>query len=160
MKRIAMLAALVAGAGLFGLVPFESGDISEFCPVELLCAERRQDGVLIRTEGGLSASGEDLPEALSTLAETAPGRLLLDTVDYVVCIGLLPDATELLDCGLRPATNIYCAAETIEEPELLIRYLREHKNSLTLGELEDGAPLTKIPTLLRMGSGWRMGERR
>ena len=159
MKRMAMLAALIAGAGLFGLVPFESGDISEFCPVELLCMERTREGVFIRTDGEVTASGKNVPEALGALSETAPGRLLLDTADYLVCTDLLPDAGELLDCGLRPATCVYGAAEAVKDPELLVKYLREHKQSVTLGELEDGTELTRIPTLLRKDDGYLLGDR-
>lgn len=159
MKPMAILAAVIAGAGFFGLVPFESGDIADFCPVEILCMERTRTGIRIRADGGISASGETIPEALRALAETAPGRLLLDTADYLVCTDLLPDAGLLLDCGLRPATCVCCAAVTPEEPETLAKYLREHKTRVTLGELEDGKPLSALPTLRRSGSGWLAEER-
>ena len=158
MKPMAILAAVIAGAGFFGLVPFESGDIADFCPVEILCMERTQTGVRIRADGGLSASGANVPEALRALAETAPGRLLLDTADYLVCVDLLPDARQLLNCGLRPATCVCCAAVTPEEPETLAQYLRGHKTRVTLGELSDGKPLSSIPTLLPSGSGWLLEE--
>lgn len=158
MKTMAMLAAAVAAAGFFGLVPFESGDISDFCPVELLCVERTRSEVRIRADGGITASAESVPVALEKLAMTAPGRLLLDTVDYLVCVNTLPDAEELLDCGLRPATSVCCAATSPEDPQTLARFLHGHPSLVTLGELEDGMPLEALPTLLPSGSGWIMEE--
>ena len=160
MKPMAILAAVIAGAGFFGLVPFESGDISDFCPVEILCMERVQTGVRLRADGSIAASGKTVPEALRALAGIAPGRLLLDTVDYLVCVDLLPDAGELLDCGLRPATCVCCAVASPEEPETLARYLREHTARVTLGELEDGKPLESLPTLRKAGSGWILEDKR
>ena len=158
MKPMAFLLAAVAALSFCGLVPFAGADVAELCPVQILCISAREDGFLIRADGGVAASGSDLPAALASLGDAAPGRLLLATVDQIVVCGFSPDARLLLRCGLRPAVRIYLSPEEPDDPDALGRYLSTHSGSLTLGKLSDDGGAGEIPRLTKGESGLMLSD--
>ena len=158
MKPMAFLLAAVAALSFCGLVPFTGADVAELCPVQILCISAREDGFFIRADGGVAASGSDLPDALESLGNAAPGRLLLATVDQVVVCGFSPDARLLLNCGLRPAVRVYRSSAEPEDPDALAEYLSTHSGSLTLGKLSDDGGTDEIPCLTPGENGLMLSD--
>lgn len=151
MRSMALLLFVCMILAAAGLVPFPSGSISRLSPAELLCISP-ENGVTVRCDGGLAASGADLPTALTRLHQSAPGRLLLQTVDHVVYAGMEPDAEELLEAGLRPASRLYRSAVVPENLDALAEYLRSHGENVTLGALRE-MPWTAVPLLVQGAAG-------
>ena len=153
MKAMTFLLAAVAAAAFAGLVPFDSADVVELCPVELLCMEQNADGVHITADGGWGAAGATVKQALKNLDAAVPGRLLLDTVEQVTLTGFLPSPSELLDCGLRPAVRVFTAPQ-VKEVDRLALYLSRLDSGVTLGQWQM-RPTTTLPALVACETGLR-----
>ena len=147
MRLFVILLALCMIAAGMGWLPFEGGNVANLSPVEIVCFST--DGeVLAVCDGGLAARGRSVTETVERLRAAAPGRLLTDTVDYVVFSGMVPDVEALAELGLRPAVGVYRAPAPVKNPDALAVYLRTHGGGVTLGMLEEDASLT-VPLLVR-----------
>ena len=136
---LALLLVLALGASFVSAVPFPSRDISELTIAEVLCFTA-ESGVTVTTEDGLTASGRSVAEAIGLLKASAPGHLLLGTVDRVTFCGVRPDAETLLACGLRPAAKLFTAPRSID-PEAAAAFFRTHEGGVTIGALAEDASL-------------------
>jgi len=150
MKMMALLLALTAVLAMFGLTPFQGEDISRLKPVELLVVAPAEDGISLRTEGGIAAWGKDLPSAMEQLKAAAPGKLFLATVDHVVLTGQRFSPEELLSCGLRPGAAVYLSP-AVEDVDALKKYLGSKEGGVTLGKLREED--ADVPTLVVGKSG-------
>lgn len=151
MRFMALLLLLTAVLSLLGRTPFSPVEISRLQPAELLVVSGAEDGISLRTEDGLAVWGKDFAAALENLQASAPGTLLLSTVDRVVLTGVRLPAEELVACGLRPGTAV-CTAPWVEDPERLAGYLRPREGRVTLGKLLED-PQTPLPALIQGQSG-------
>ena len=144
---LALLLLLALGASLASVVPFPSRDISELTVAELLCFTA-EDGVTVTTEEGLTASGRSIADAIAMLEASAPGHLLLGTVDHVTFCGVRPDAETLLACGLRPAAKLFLAPRSLD-PKAAAAFFRTHEGGVTIGALAEDAslPLPRLGTV-------------
>lgn len=137
MVILLLLCVLLAAAGL---LPFRGSNVSDLSVAEILCFRQEGDEVVVLCDGGLSARGKTVSQAIENLHAAAPGELFLGTVDFAVFTGVEPEASALLQAGLRPAVGLYLAPQ-VEEPDALAKYLRHHGGGCTLGMLEENGSL-------------------
>ena len=153
MKRWMVYA--VAAAVLLSLRPKEMKDVSGLIPVELLYIKKEAGWIRAETDTGNFGVGRDLEAALKDLENTAPGKIFLETADYLIVtadtVYLLPKLTT----ALRPAAGV-CLG--IEADARAVEYLKAHKSQVTLNEIRAGAG--EIPTLIRSGERYYFGQSR
>lgn len=152
MRWMALLLALTAVCAFFRLIPFERSDVAELAPARILCIDGSGDTTFVCTDGGISAEGTDLPEALDRLRRSAPGKLLLATVDDLVLISCTPDWDFLERSGIRPATSVCRAPAMPASVDELADYLHARRSSCTLGLLSD-LPSHPVPRLFITENG-------
>ncbi len=142
MKRWILLTAAVAAALMFP--SRDTADVAELLPVELLYVSKDESGIWVQTDTGDLGIGGDLQSALEDLEGTAPGRIFLDTADYLIItketIDLLPQLWEIL----RPATEV-CLG--INADTRAAAFLSAHKPGVTLNDIRSGEQ--SLPSLIR-----------
>lgn len=141
MKRFWIMAAAVAALAF--LSPAGEGDVGDLLPVELLYVYMEEGVVHLETDDGQWGVGNSLSTALEDLHATSPGRVFLETADYlVVTREAIPLLSELMKV-LRPAARV-CVAETIDRNAAA--YLAAHEPDVTLGELRSGSSIIPVLT--------------
>ena len=149
MKRWWMVAALAAAA--LTLMPSHTADVGELLPVELLYVDCEQTGVRVETDTGEMGYGEDLAAALSDLKAAAPGRVFLETADYLVVTReaayLLPQLRKIL----RPATRVCLGVNTDAGAA---DYLSAHKPEIMLKDVRPAGQ--QLPVLMGLGERYRL----
>ena len=156
MRPMVLLLAAVCLAAFLGAVPFVSADVAELCPVEIMCITAEDGGITVTADGGLAASGADLPTALENLRAAATGRLLLDTVDELTLTNVTPTPQALLDCGLRPAVRVF-RSPPVADADALAAYLAKWDGGMTLGMWSE-EPTLPLPRLQPCRTGLRMAD--
>lgn len=142
MKRWIILAAATVAALLFA--PSEKTDVGELLPVELLYIYKEETGIRVETDTGNLGIGGDLTAALENLKATAPGKVFLETADYLIVtkqtVSLLPQLWEIL----RPATEVCLGVNADAQAA---DYLSAHKPGVTLNDIRSGGQI--LPSLIR-----------
>lgn len=143
MKWILSLLAILLITVLDWL-PFQGTDVATLEPAESIYVSIENEKVCVETDGGWLGSGKSVEEAVADLNKSAPGKVFLETVDYLLlkkgCENLIPALYSYLRSGCS-----VCLVE--EKPDLqnVSEYLRAHRLSLTLQDYRAGN--TKIPEL-------------
>ena len=128
MLYVAVLALLFLGG--------KGTDVGQLRPVEVVQLYEKNGFLLIKTDTGDTGWGVGVEEAVEKLKNTAPGRIYLDTADYL-----------LIEEGLEeylPAIYLYLKGRTagaygLEEMDLqeAAAYLRVHRPLETVGKGEN-----------------------
>lgn len=151
MKRWIVYA--LAAAALLTLRPKEMKDVSGLIPVELLYINKEAGLIRAETDTGAVGKGRSLEAALKDLEQTAPGRIFLETADYLIITintaNLLPKLAEVV----RPATEVCIGIHVDAEA---VSYLNAHRPTVTMKDIRAGA--TVIPTLVRSEERYRYGK--
>lgn len=137
MKRwLWYLVALLLVAAM-GWMPFTGTDVAKLQPVEVIRVGVAEDLVRVETDTGDSGSGTDLEEAFSDLKESIPGKVFLETADYLLISRQAQSLLEPLTAYLRPACGI-CLEEGAAELEAVAKFLGAHEPGMTLQEYRAG----------------------
>lgn len=139
MKRIYLYAALLA---TLTLAPKSTADVGELLPVELISIYRVGSEIHVETDLGLRGLGESLEDAMKDLRSMAPGKVFLDTADYLILAPETLDLAPELLKTLRPATQVCLGLHTDAGAA---QFLSAHAPGVTLAELRTGHP--KLPIL-------------
>lgn len=136
MKKWLCLLALGIIVSLF---PGKGTDVGELLPVELVSLTVQREKIVVQTDTGDLGMGETLAEAMENLRAGAPGKVFLETADYL----LLSPQTEAwwgqLKTWFRPGTLVYAAGEEVN-PEAAVEYLRSHTGGTPLNRLGEETP--------------------
>ncbi|MDO5153925.1 MAG: hypothetical protein Q4D50_11305 [Eubacteriales bacterium] len=144
MKRWIILAA--AAAVVLMSPSRKETDVGELLPVELLYIYKEESGIWVQTDTGDLGIGADLQSALKDLKETAPGKIFLDTADYLIITKETVDLLPQLWGILRPSTEV-CLG--INADTQAAAFLSAHKPGVTLNDIRSGGRF--LPTLIRTG---------
>lgn len=143
---MAVLAVLLLT--MLGWMPFEGTDVATLEPAEMVYVYINKEEVCLQTDGGWSGSGKSVAEAVTDLHASTPGRVFLQTVDFLLVDKdsqkVLPQLFSYLRSG--------CGLALIDgRPELknALAYLRTHRPGLTLQMYRAGAK--NIPELILRG---------
>lgn len=134
-----MLAALLA----VSLLPSQGTELSRLRPAAVLVL--REDGkqITLETDMGDLGAGETPEDALRDLRDSAPGEVLLDTVENLILTEnsryLLPNLRGLL----RPNVRV-CTAEGELDAEAAWQYLRVHEPNNKLRDVTDETGLQAL----------------
>ena len=159
-KRLLVLAVLVAALRISGLLPFQTNDVARLKPVEALVVSL-QDGQVVLSGGESRGVGPDWDAALEDLRQGAEGTLFLGTAEQVVLCG---EAEQLLrqitdSEALRPAAVLCVSPETELDAKAVGDYLSAHNAGLTLQKLRAallrGEPV-ELPVLTKEEGGLRL----
>lgn len=140
MRRwIIMLAALL----VVSLLPSQGTELSRLRPAAVLVLRVEGKQITLETDTNDTGTGETLEEALRDLQMTAPGEILLDTVENLILTEnsryLLPNLHQLLRPGVR-----VCTAKGEVDAEAAWQYLRIH---IPAHKLQDVTEETKLSML-------------
>lgn len=126
------------------LSPSRGTEVSELLPVELLYICESEGQILVRTDTGHAGAGDTLETALADLKAVAPGRVFLETADYLIVTEetqhLLPQLWEIL----RPATEVCLGIGADADAA---EFLSVHKPNVTLNDLRGGND--RLPILIQ-----------
>lgn len=136
MKKLILLAVLVAALRVGGLLPFQNSDVAELVPVRALVISY-EDGKIVFDGGQCRGMGETWDEAWEDLNSSADGHVFLGTADHVVLCGqavnLLKDVVN--DPVLRPAASV-CVSPVDVDAEAAAEYLDAHDTGVTLQQIK------------------------
>lgn len=131
MKKWLCLLALVAAALVF---PGEGTDIGELLPVELVSLTVEQGEIVARTDTGNFGIGKTLSDAMEDLKAGAPGKVFLETADYLLLAPQTEENWNGLNDWFRPGTLIFGVGENVN-PEEAAAFLRSHTGGVPLNRL-------------------------
>lgn len=144
MKRWLWLAAAVM------IVAFLSGergtgaDVGQLQPIQTVRVAR-ETWITIDTDTGERGTGETLADAFRDLNATAPGKVFLETAEFLIlapgCESLLPELAEYL----RPSCCV-CMESGETDIQNVGEYLEAHPPAVTLAKWRAGE--TAFPTLI------------
>ena len=81
-------------------------DLSELIPVEILYIDKVEDHIQVVTDQGVSGMADTLEAALADMQGTSPGRVFLDTAEYLlVTEQALPELENLMRT-IRPSVKL------------------------------------------------------
>ena len=112
-------------------------DAAKLAPAQLVCVQTDGQTVRIRTDLGNLGNGRTLSDAFADLENTTPGKVFLDTADYLVVdensIGYLPDLAQWVkgDC-------LVCIGKGIEDLSGAATYLDSHPPGVKLEDCQGG----------------------
>ncbi len=153
MKRWMVYALAVAA--VLALRPRENMDVSNLLPVELLYINKEAGFIRVETDTGAVGVGRDLNSALQNLKDTAPGKVFLETADYLIVTeqtkGLLPALVEIL----RPAAEVCIGINADAQAAV---YLKAHPPKTTLNDIRAGG--REVPVLIKIKERYQFGESR
>ena len=92
------------------LLPGKGTDVGELIPVELVRLTAG-DGVFVAAaDTGDFGTGATLEEAMADLTSSAPGKVFLETADYLLLAAQTRESWEKLEAWFRPGTLVYGVA--------------------------------------------------
>lgn len=145
MKRWLACGAVLLVAVL--LMKNENGpgvNIAKLEPAQVISAESKAGGVLLRTDVGHFGWGKDLAAAIGDMEASASGLVFLDTAEYLlVCPGAekwVPELSKILRSSCR-----ICLADDETDLRMAAEYLSAHPPGYTLSDWRKGN--TELPVL-------------
>lgn len=140
MRRwIIMLAALL----VVSLLPSQGTELSRLCPAAVLMLRADGKQISLETDTGDTGTGETLEDALRDLRDSAPGEVLLDTVENLILTENSRYLLTNLHSLLRPNVRV-CTMDGELDAEAAWRYLRVH---MPIYKLHDVTEESKLQTL-------------
>lgn len=125
------------------LLPGKGTDVGELIPVELVQLTVRDGNFVAAADTGDFGIGATLEEAMADLASSAPGKVFLETADYLLLAPQTRESWEQLAGWYRPGTLVYGADEETD-PGAAAEYLRCHTGGVPLNRLEKTMDLEKL----------------
>lgn len=125
------------------LLPGKGTDVGELIPVELVRLTAGDGTFVAAADTGDFGTGATLEEAMADLASSAPGKVFLETADYLLLAPQTRESWEKLAGWFRPGTLIYGADEEID-PAAAAEFLRSHTGGVPLNRLEKTMDLEKL----------------
>ena len=119
---------LYIGALALLLLADRGTDIGSLRPVELVQISERNGILILETDTGDLGWGLTLEQAVGKLKETTPGRIYLDTADYLLIEEGAEQYLPQLRNYLKKGTRMVCSAEGVNLQDAAA-YLRIHKPS-------------------------------
>lgn len=111
-------------------------DAAKLAPAQLVYIQSEDELVSIRTDMGNIGEGESLEEAFADLGATTPGKVFLDTAEYLIVDEAsrryLPELSDWLK-----ERCLVCQGEGIEDLLGAAIYLDAHQPTVKLGDLSD-----------------------
>ena len=126
--RYAMAGVFVV---LLGTSPFRGTDISALVPVEVVWIGLEESMVHLETDTGPFGEGRDVSAAIENLKSKAPGKVFLDTADYLIVEKGREELLEQLYTILRPSCMV-CCADAVSDLEASVEFLKAHEPKMTL----------------------------
>ena len=130
-KRIAFYIAALALLILGG----KGTDIGQLRPVEVVQLYAKGNLLFLKTDTGDVGWGVTVEEAVKKLKETTPGKIYLDTADYLLLEEGVDECLPQLKRYLKKHTKVVCGPEGLNLEETAA-YLRIHRPSGSLGNTE------------------------
>lgn len=131
----------IAILGLFavslGLSPSTGTDAAKLQPVQAVYLYMEEGKLTILTDTGDQGAGADLEKALSDLKITTPGKIFLETAEYLLVSEETKIYIEELYEELRPACGL-CLVEGQPEMESAVKYLSAHRPESSLKDYRAG----------------------
>jgi len=119
------------------LAPTDDVKLGKMKPVETVSIRTQEGRVLIETDREDMGSGETFKEALKDLEKTTPGRIYLDTAQYLLigeeAEGMVPELEAMLKDGTR-----LCKREGEVDMKTVGEYLRQHTPEMKLKNWKQG----------------------
>lgn len=119
------------------LAPTDDVKLGKMKPVETVSIRTQEGRVLIETDTEDMGSGETFKEALKDLEKTTPGRIYLDTAQYLLigeeAEGMVPELEAMLKDGTR-----LCKREGEVDMKTVGEYLRQHTPEMKLKNWKQG----------------------
>lgn len=119
------------------LAPTDDVELGKMKPVETVSIRTQEGRVLIETDTEDMGSGETFKEALKDLEKTTPGRIYLDTAQYLLigeeAEGMVPELEAMLKDGTR-----LCKREGEVDMKTVGEYLRQHTPEMKLKKWKQG----------------------
>lgn len=151
MKKVLLLAAVVAAVWTLTLASESQKDVGDLLPIQTLMVTRQNGQLEVRGDGDLLGCGETWAAAMENLEQTASGEAFFGCTEHVVfdrnAISYLPDA--MADHRLRPAARLYLSSGSVD-PDEATAYLDAHPGGKTIQKLTadvlEGKPV-KLPIL-------------
>ncbi len=153
MKKTLIFAFAIGFVLLADLLPFAGTDVAKLHPVEVLIVKREEEKLSISTDSGFTGFGQDIEGAFADLKEVVPGKVLLETANYVLLTGECADELDALFAYLRPACQVYYIEGT-GDMKNIAKYLQSHPSDATLLTCKQGK--TEIPTVITQGEVYRI----
>lgn len=100
-------------------------DAAKLAPAQLVYVQTEGQTVTVRTDMGNMGLGENLEEAFADLERTTPGKIFLDTADYLLVDS---ESTKLLPelKGWLKGNCLVCTSETVKDLPGAAGYLDAH----------------------------------
>lgn len=137
MKRWLWCAGALLLTAMLGGMPFVGTDIAKLQPVEVLRVQKNGDVISVDLDTGDSGKGTTLDAALRDLKESTPGKVFLETADYLLINGEAEALLITLTDHLRPACGV-CLENGEAKLEEAAEFLGAHEPGLTLQEYRAG----------------------
>ena len=118
-------------------------DASKLAPAELVYVSVEDGMTQISTDLGNSGRGRTLAEAFKDLENTTPGKVFLDTAEYLLIDREMADQLPQLKEWLK-GNCLICLADGVEDMEGAARYLTAHPPGTKLKSCDGEAPLTEM----------------
>ena len=131
MKKVILMATIVAIVSAAGFMPFDGTDIAELHPVEVLIVSRNGNDLILETDSGMHGTGKGVQEALLDLKNSTSGNIFLDTVNYLLVAPDCVDKIASLWDYIRPACQVY-SFKGEGEYSKIGKYLKTHPSEATV----------------------------
>ncbi len=137
MKRWPWYIAALILTAVLGWMPFEGSDVAKLEPVEVVWVQQVADSVRVKTDTDNMGTGKNLSAAFQNLKDSTPGRVFLETADYVLinqeAASILPELAQYL----RPASGV-CILESNAELDEIAQFLNAHSPKVSLLDCQKG----------------------
>lgn len=120
-------------------------ELGQLQPVELVQVTTCGGAVRVRTDTGLFGEGADLQEALHDLYQTTPGKVYLETADFLLVTPATAGYMEELKKLLRPGTEI-AQINCLADGRKAADFLRAHSPGIVLRQCSHTADLPRLLT--------------
>lgn len=136
MKRWLWFPALLAAAWFLSRLPHPAVDVGKLEPVSVVLVDFRDGVYHLQTDTGDHGTGQTLTRAAQDLTETAPGRVFLETAEYLLLTPDTPMTRELYQV-FHPSCRV-CLAPADTDLKAAGEYLSAHRPEQTLTKLRAG----------------------
>ena len=137
MKKWLIYGLLLAAIPVLSFGGLGGEDVGKLQPVQVVLLQNQDDEVRLMTDTEDLGRGEDVSQALLYMKETAPGRVFLDTADYL----LVEPGAEIwlpqLQEYLRPSCSVCYVTDEVDLQQAG-QYLQLHEPKLTISQYEAG----------------------
>lgn len=147
MKKWLIYAGVLLVVALLGMGGRSGGDVSDLQPIQLLIADYRNGKVTLTTDTGYQGTGKDVQSALEDMKRSTPGKIFVDTADYLLVRKNAHSLITQFYETLRPSCAV-CSLSGTADPADAAEFLQYHVPRLTMGKYEAGEK--ELPRLIAL----------